>query len=191
MSGSSPEDAAMHHQEARDTGAPTSESFIRHPHDLYLKSAASGNTFALTKLGSLAQDQELSLERAKLGLVILEKLRPGGDVLFVDQKTVKNDGFISFDALAKRFWYEGAVRGNPMAQAYLADDVMEQAAITGKQDLRVLAATLFALAAQQGNEAASESLSRVVEFEVAQSGIQSQEEFEASPVVRTANAALQ
>lgn len=191
VSESSPEDAAMHHQESLDIDAPTPESFSRHPHDLYLKSAASGNTFALTKLGSLAQDQELSHERAKLGLAILEKLRPNGDVPFVDEKIAKNDGSISFDALAKQFWYEGAVRGNPMAQAYLADDVMEQAATTGKQDLRLLAAALFGLAAQQGNEVASESLSRVVEFEVAQSGIQSQEEFEASPVVKTANAALQ
>jgi hypothetical protein len=191
VSESPQEDAAMHHQESRDADAPTSESFSRHPHDLYLKSAASGNTFALTKLGSLAQDQELSLERALLGLAVLEKLRPNGDVPFVDEEVVKNDGSISFGALAKRFWYEGAVRGNPMAQAYLADDVMEQAATTGKQDLRLLAAALFGLAAQQGNEVASESLSRVVEFEVTHSGIQSQEEFEASPVVKTANAALQ
>lgn len=188
MDESSPEDAAMHHNDSRPS--PETSNFSRHPHDFYLKSAASGNAFALSKLGNLSKERDLSLERAKQGLAILDTLRPDEDVLF-DEAIVNRDGSLSFEALADRFWLEGAVRGNPMAQAYLADDIMEKAVRTGNQDMRILAAVLFGLAAQQGNDMASESLSRVVEFEVAQSSIQSQEEFESSPVVRTANAALQ
>jgi hypothetical protein len=155
-----------------------------------LKSAESGNTFALTRLGSLAQEQKLSLERAMRGVAILNNLRPSEELPFEEQ-IIGDECSISYDALAKRFWFEGAVRGNPLAQAHLADEVMELAANTRNDDMRVLAAALFGLAAQQGHDIASESLSRVVEFEVASSLIQSQEEFEASPVVKTANAALQ
>jgi len=184
----SPKDAAMHHKDSRHS--PTTDNSSQHPHDLYLQSAASGNTFALTRLGNLAQEQELSVARAKRGLEILETLRPNQEALF-NEEIVDSDGSISLGALGRRFWLEGAVRGNPMAQAYLADDIMEVAVKTGNSDLRMLAAVLFGLAAQQGNGAASESLARVVEFEVAQNSIQSQEEFQSSPVVRTANAALQ
>lgn len=168
----------------------TMDAVMPHPHDLYLKSAESGNTFALTRLGSLAKEQELSLERAMRGVAILNNLRPSEELPFEEQ-IIGDECSISYDALAKRFWFEGAVRGNPLAQAHLADEVMELAANTRNDDMRVLAAVLFGLAAQQGHDIASESLSRVVEFEVASSLIQSQEEFEASPVVKTANAALQ
>jgi hypothetical protein len=168
----------------------TMDAVMPHPHDLYLKSAESGNTFALTRLGSLAQEQKLSLERAMRGVAILNNLRPSEELPFEEQ-IIGDEYSISYDALAKRFWFEGAVRGNPLAQAHLADEVMELAANTRNDDMRVLAAVLFGLAAQQGHDIASESLSRVVEFEVASSLIQSQEEFEASPVVKTANAALQ
>ena len=168
----------------------STQELVPHPHDLYLQSAASGNTFALTRLGSLAQEQGLSLERAMRGLAILNNLRPSENLPF-DEQVITSDCSISNDALAKRFWFEGAIRGNPMAQAYLADEIMELAANTRKDDMRVLAAVLFGLAAQQGHDVASESLSRVVEFEVVSKSIQSQEEFDASLVVKTVNAALQ
>jgi len=188
VTSSSPKDAAMHHHP--DSAARTHNNNSRHPHDLYLKSAAFGNAFALTKLGSLSQEKELSFERAKQGLAILGSLRSDEDSL-IDEQVVNSDGSISFDALAHKFWLEGAVRGNPLAQAYLADDMMERAVSSDNDDMRVLAAVLFGLSAQQGNDMASESLSRVVEFEAAHKSIQSQEEFESSPVVRTADAALQ
>ena len=72
-----------------------------------------------------------------------------------------------------------------VAEAFLADNVVEKAALTSDEDLRVLAAVLFGLAAQQGNEDATEALGRVVELEITQGSIQSQEEFESSAVVRT------
>ena len=51
-----------------------------------------------------------------------------------------------------------------------------------------MAATLFGLAAQHGMETATDSLSRVIDYEA--STCQSQEEFMTSPVLRVANAAI-
>jgi hypothetical protein len=56
--------------------------------------------------------------------------------------------------LAKQFWFEGAVRGNPLAQMALADEIMFEASETGDADARALATVLFGLAAQQGIEQA-------------------------------------
>ena len=114
----------MHHRDLRQSQC--TNRCDQHPHDLYLKSAAAGNTFALTRLGSLAQEKELSLDRAKQGLAILESLRPMMKHSPFHIEVLNSDGSVSFDRLAQRFWLEGAVRGNPMAQAYLADDIMER-----------------------------------------------------------------
>jgi hypothetical protein len=182
-------DSAMHHDARK---SPENNTFNLHPHDLYLKSAAAGNAFALTRLASLSEEKALSQEHAKQGIAILEKLGPLVDTLLLDDDDdiISNDGSISLDSLANRFWLHGAVRGNALAQTALADNMMEKAVRTGNQDLRLLAAVLFGLAAQQGNESAAESLARVVDFQIAHSSIQSQEDFESLPVVRTANAAL-
>ena len=93
--------------------------------------------------------------------------------------------------LACRFWLEGSLTGNPLAQKSLADEVMLEASVSGNADERLLAATLFALASQQDSqEGPSDSLARVIEYDVAAREVQSQEEFLASPVVQAANAAL-
>lgn len=92
---------------------------------------------------------------------------------------------------ARLFWYQGAIRGNPLSQRALADEIMLEASESNDADARHLAAVLFALAAQQGIEPAVESLSRVVEYEVAARGIDTQEEFAASPVVQVAQIACQ
>lgn len=86
------------------------------------------------------------------------------------------------------------MRGNPMAQLTLADNAMDQAVANvdteASSDLRLFATTLFGLAAQQGNEAAIESLSRAVELEMTASEIESEEEFLSSTVVQTAQFAM-
>ena len=69
----------------------------------------------------------------------------------------------------------------------LADEVM--ASDTNDPEARLLAATLFGLAAQQGNEQAVESLSRVVQVDLGMRGVSSQQEFEASPIVQIARVA--
>jgi len=72
----------------------------------------------------------------------------------------------------------------------LADELMYEASKSGDADGRLLAATLFCLAAQQGNERALESLSRSVEFDVRVGGYQDEHDFaERSLVAQVANIA--
>eukprot|EP00541_Cyclophora_tenuis_P010299 CAMPEP_0116566272 /NCGR_PEP_ID=MMETSP0397-20121206/14380_1 /TAXON_ID=216820 /ORGANISM="Cyclophora tenuis, Strain ECT3854" /LENGTH=68 /DNA_ID=CAMNT_0004093175 /DNA_START=144 /DNA_END=346 /DNA_ORIENTATION=+ len=59
-----------------------------------------------------------------------------------------------------------------------------------EQSLRVLAATLFSLAAQQGNERAADAVLKVMDVEVSQLSIGTEEEFRNSPVVQVVEEAL-
>lgn len=88
--------------------------------------------------------------------------------------------------LAKRFWFEGAVRGNPLAQIALGDEILFQARESGDADTLLLAAVLFGLAARQGqgNVQAMESLKRVLEFNVAFSAHETQDIFLVRPLYR-------
>jgi TPR repeat protein len=66
--------------------------------------------------------------------------------------------------VAKRFWFEGAVRGNPLAQTALwggAKFSLRRARVARQMHDLLLAAVLFGLAAQQGNEQAMDSLKRL------------------------------
>eukprot|EP00639_Heterosigma_akashiwo_P031966 CAMPEP_0194722606 /NCGR_PEP_ID=MMETSP0296-20130528/13690_1 /TAXON_ID=39354 /ORGANISM="Heterosigma akashiwo, Strain CCMP2393" /LENGTH=172 /DNA_ID=CAMNT_0039625655 /DNA_START=118 /DNA_END=633 /DNA_ORIENTATION=- len=118
------------------------------PEELYLKSASYRNTFALTRVGSLADDRQLSEEQLKQAACVLDRLG--------------TDRFTCLEpltpTLTRRFWFEGAVRGNPIAQLYLADEARLEGESTKNKDLLVLAATLFGLAAQQGSEDACDAL---------------------------------
>jgi hypothetical protein len=156
---------------------------------LYLKSAAQGNLFALTRMGSLCDEKALSPDEVHEALRVLETLRPSSMLPGPIVEKAPNGGTNSFIEMAKRFWFEGAVRGNPLAQQALADELMVEASQTGNEDMRLVSAILFSLAAQQGSEVALESLSRVVDFDVSSRGVQSEEEFLASPVVQVARAA--
>jgi hypothetical protein len=91
-----------------------------------------------------------------------------------------------------RFWYEGAVRGNPLAQRALADELMMRASNSSNndQDTRTLAAVLFALAAQQGDEDATNALSRVLDVDLVARRAQDDNSFLTSPVVQITRAAL-
>jgi hypothetical protein len=63
-----------------------------------------------------------------------------------------------------------------------------EASETGDSDVRLLAAVLFALAAQQpGNVHAFDSLARVIDFEVADEKIRNDEDFASSFIVRIAH----
>lgn len=152
--------------------------------DLYLSSAASGNSFAMTRLGSLLEEGLLdapALETARDILSDLRQSRTNDIPAWVEDQ---NDASIS---LARGFWYEASLCGNALAQIALADEIM--ASFSAEPDARLLAATLFGLAAQQGNEQAVESLTRLVQLDLQFSGVSSQEEFETNPVVQTARAA--
>ena len=157
-------------------------------HRLYLSSASQGNTFALTRMGSLFADQEISPGLEQEALDALESLRPSS--LLPNPIHRIGTAASTETELSRRFWFEGAVRGNPLAQQSLADCLMEEAAQTGDEDTRLLASILFAIAAQQGNDEAIEALSRVVQFDLSRRGVQSEEDFMASPVVQVAQAAM-
>jgi hypothetical protein len=72
-----------------------------------------------------------------------------------------------------------------MAEASTSGDVFSV------QSMCIMAACLFGLAAQQGNEAAADALKRVVEFHVVVNDeqIRDRESFLASPVVKVSMAA--
>ena len=175
---------------------------------LYLRSASRGNTFALTRMGSICEEGTLTcVDMQSEAFAMLEKLRPFEKLPTIIQDmlkgttttaiattsttttttTINNNGHCL--ELACRFWLEAALRGNPLAQRALADEVMFEASQSGNPDQRLLAAVLFALASQQDDNESSESLSRVIEYDVAARNIGNQEEFLASPVVQAANAA--
>ena len=172
---------------------------------LYLTSASQGNTFALARMGSICEEGALSSsdELQKEAFEILETLRPFDELpdvlrdMLASHRECTPEDYEGCDIagrteLACRFWLEASLTGNPLAQRSLADEVMFEASRTGDPDQRLLAATLFALAAQQDetDEGPSDSLARVIEYDVAAREVSSREEFLASPVVQTANAAL-
>jgi hypothetical protein len=176
---------SMHHHE-EDSGIKHQGKSDDNPIELYLESATHGNPFAITRLGSLCENNALSADLLKRATDILSKFdEPPASVaplLLVD------DDQNPRRSVARRFWSEGALRGNPLAQIALGDEAMALGVASGAVELRLLAATLFGLAAQQGQETASDSLSRVVSYEASLCG--SQEEFMESPIVQAAQAAM-
>ena len=164
-----------------ESDVSSSDISKRHPCDLYLESASRGNVFALTRLGSLCEDNQLTPDMAVRAKDLLDTLRPVPKL----PKALQEDNFSPM-GLAKRFWLEGATQGNPLAQMALADEIMMEASSTGDEDSLLLAAVLFGLAAQQGNEQASASFMKVMNFVVASSEIQTQEEFSMLPATQVA-----
>ena len=159
---------------------------------LYLRSAAQGNTFALTRIGSLFEEGSVScIDIENEAFAILEQFTS-----FQNLPTIIQDMFRSDDdddnclELACRFWLEASLRGNPLAQKALADEVMFIASQSKNEKQRLLAAVLFALASQQDDQEASESLARVVQYDIAARDVSTREEFLASPIIQIANAAL-
>lgn len=165
--------------------------------ELYLESASQRNIFALTRMGSLCEEENAlnkgQQERAK---VILDQLRPFGQLpqtmqdMFDKTQKQQHDSHDVILEMSVRFWLEGSLGGSPLAQKALADELMLEASQSGNADLRLLAAVFFALAAQQDDESAHESLSRVLEYDLAIRGVETKEDFLASPVVQIANAAI-
>ena len=151
--------------------------------DLYARAAARGNQFALTRLASLCDEGGLTAEQLAVSAKVAEKL---GSSVGESPDT---------DLLARELWRHGAMRGNPLAQITLGDECMhlsmecyQRNDLERSSDLRLTAATLFGLAAQQGDGDASAALSRVLEMEA--SFHETQEEFLNSPVLLTVKASM-
>jgi hypothetical protein len=159
-------------------------------HRLYLKSASKGNTFAQTRIGSLVEEGVLTSNLEDEALLVVEKLRPFTSLPAPIRLLDSSDLKMKTAVVAMRFWFEGAVRGNPLAQKALADELMFQASQLGyDEDIYLLAATFFALAAQQGDEGASDCLARVIDYDLQHRQVKSETEFLASPIVKVARAA--
>ena len=167
--------------------ASVSETDVTSTNVLYLRSASKGNTFALTRMGSICEEGAIGSLREDAKQV-LDDLRPFGNLpeILKDMLSNMRD---SDTELACRFWLEASLTGNPLAQKSLADEIMVVASQSENEQQRLLAATLFALASQQEGEV-SDSLMRVIEFDASARQVESQEDFLASPVVQTASAAL-
>jgi hypothetical protein len=164
----------------------------RHPFDLYLDSASHENTFALTRLGSLCEDNMLDKKMTSRAKDLVCSLRPDSQLpKFLQHRQNDDDDPTSLSSmdLAKRFWLEGAVRGNPLAQTALGDEILFKASESGEADALLLAAVLFGLSVQQGNAQAMESLKRVLEFDTFFNAYNTRDDIMRSPVVQVAEAA--
>jgi hypothetical protein len=149
-----------------------------HAHDWYLESASRGNVFALNRLGALCDRNELTESQKRRAMSILDSAHNVHDLPCSS---------VNWTSMARRFWYEGSIRGNQLSQISLADDLMVDA--SGDASVQTMAACLFGLAAQQGDKTAADALKRVVEFHVVDGQIKDQESFLASPVVKVSMAA--
>jgi hypothetical protein len=164
-----------------------------HPHDLYLKSAASANAFAIDRLASLCLAESLTPERAVKAALLLRKMRPSWEEypFHISQQEIASavvpDGPVPYKFLSKLLWFEGSLLGLASSQLALGYALMDDAALATSQDLRLLAAVLFNLADQQGAEGAYNNLSEIVRIEVDSLSLKTNEEFLASPVVKTIN----
>ena len=169
------------------------ENHQEHPHDLYLESASSGNAFAMGRLGSLSSTDNLTPERVMNAFSIVRKLRPSWEEYPFPISHEDKSSALAFEKstsctfLAKLLWFEGSLRGLSSSQLSLGYALMEHEAFASSQDLRLLAAVLFNLAYQQGTDEAFDYYTEVVKVEIASLSIESNEEFLASPVVKTIN----
>ena len=176
--------------------------------ELYLKSAGQQSAFALSRLGSLFEtDSWKSPELKQQAKELLDAVCPVEQIpaplrpiLLTSEVQQHQDQRIlilpEHQSMAWRFWLQAAWLGNPQAQLALADELMAHAATSlegssdeERDDVRLMAAVLFGLAAQQGEDHALERLKKVVEIETAEKQIETQEDFFNSRVVQTARAA--
>ena len=172
------------HQQAETSANPPLNGMQR-AIELYISSAARGNGFAMTRLGSLLEEgllDEAALCRAQNAVATLEAVQPPSEDM---QQWLVCDSSNHALTLARQFWYQASLRGVPLAQVALADELL----MMDDKAPRDTAATLFGLAAQQGHEEALDSLARLIRWDMAQKGVSSREAYEASPVVQIARAA--
>ena len=162
-----------------------------------MKSAAFGNPFSLNSLGCLCDDNQLTDEEMKNALRLLRNLQRENPFL----SQVINKGTsdqIHARCLGRALWFEASMAGNRISQRALGDSIMTEYTNIEDgtkledygEDIIILATTFFAMAAQQGDEIAKDSLSRVMEIECSRQvrlGVDPRsEDFFSKPVVKTA-----
>lgn len=145
-----------------------------HPHNLLINSAMQGNADALTRLGTLCREREMSSGHGKMIEEVLMKLRPAGAYGRLDSDPLELGDIMDDDGgggpasedvycwrlLARMLWFEAALRGNSSAQIALADEAIESTFLQTAEEL-LMAKTFYTLAAQQGDDAARAALSNM------------------------------
>ena len=197
LSSASPDDRALAINDLRNVNGDGEESeSIKNEAELYLKSASRGNTFALTRMGSIFQENSSMCAGMEIkARDVIEKVRPFDDLPSPIKSCFEDNDDKTFE-LAVRYWLEGSIGGNPLAQRALGDELMflasqRQDNTPETKNIIALAAVIFALSAQQDDELALESLSRVIDYDLGTRIIESREDYEASPVVKVAKAAME
>lgn len=147
-----------------------------HPHELLIKSASTGNSDALTRLGVLCLDEELGGVGKDEIISLLDALRPAGqcgrldcDPLEIDcendddDEEFEEDHDVSWRTLGRQMLFEATLRGNALAQLTLGDEALDRVMLSDESVM--MASVLYALAAQQGNDAGIMALANLVENE--------------------------
>lgn len=150
-----------------------------HPHDLLINSASQGNADALARLGTICHERGISDDRGKkLGEILAKNIRPAGAYGMLDSDPLEQDDKMDDDGeddvpssedidwrlLARKLWFQAAIRGNSSAQVALGDEALDSTCpLTAEAFL--MANTFYSLAAHQGDAAANAALSNLDELE--------------------------
>jgi hypothetical protein len=140
-------------------------------YEVLIKSASSGNSDALTRLGSLCRNVDLSTVCEKEIHAMLQGLRsacaygrldcdPLDTCIDGDDDSEDEDTPVR---LARLLWFEAALRGNAQAQRLLGDEALLGSDAPSPEST-IMASTLYALAAQQGHSAGVLALTDTIEM---------------------------
>jgi len=190
-------------------------------HELYIKSAQEGNVFALNSLAEMCDDGLLSEDELnKTRAILFFKCKSSSHHRnpFIDFLSTASTTTIRIEEdstmedrrnIARALWFESSMLGNRVAQANLADSIMDEymSECHGDYDydhdndhdhdahheaMLLMASTFFCMSAQQGYDVAREALSRIVQVEYSrllQSKqriiLENEEVFMLQPVVQT------
>ena len=144
---------------------------------MLINSASQGNADALARLGTICQEKDISDNRGKRLVEIFAKVRPAGaygaldsDPLELDDEmddegdNVPGSEDIDWRLLARKLWFEAAMRGNSLAQIALGDEALDSTFPLTAEAL-LMAKTFHNLAAHQGDTAAKAALSNLDRLE--------------------------
>ena len=168
--------------------------------EIYLKSAESRNSFALSRIGSLCSGDDdieektgMTTKEISMAVKVISSISKhdslSGEIfeLLGDSMIAKSSKKI----LAMKYWLEAAMLGNNLAQAQLADELMYQSVEKNDMELTLLATIFFGLASQQGVAGTNESLERILKYMMAHETIRDENALANSPIVQAALTAME
>lgn len=140
-------------------------------YDSYIKSAKNANSFALNHIAELINDNLLSEDQLQdvMNNIIIPMKGKRSSNLFLENFNycAENNKIV-----ARILWYESSLNGgNRIAQVSLADSLMEEHFNSSneesgdKDDMLLLASTLFTVSAIQGYDVANDSVLCLLQME--------------------------